>query len=110
MLVPLGLNFRRMLWTFVLLVLIASGLIWLIVQTPKGLGKLPGVFWIVIGAFNILLHRRIGRQTYNWARSMPPFVAKLWAHCGEQGTQILFMGIGVVLLLAGFALIAKESL
>ena len=84
-------------WVVILLVVIAAGVSWLLYWIPPSLGRLPGGFLLAVGALNILLHRRIGRQTFGWARLMPPVVARFWGCGGEKGAQLLYLGIGIIL-------------
>jgi hypothetical protein len=88
-----------------MLIVIAAGVCWLLYQIPPNLGRLPGIFLLVIGTLTIVLHRRIGQQTVEWARSMPAVVAKFWASGGQTGAQSLYLGIGIILVVSGSVLL-----
>lgn len=96
-------------WLVALLIVIAAGVSWLLYQIPPSLGKLPGGFLLAIGAVNILLHRRIGRQIFGWAHSMPPVVARFWECGGEKAAQFLYLGIGIILAVGGGVLLIKSA-
>jgi len=93
---------ESMPWIIVPLVLIAAGVaLILYVALPLPGAKLGGGFFLVIGALNVLFHKSTGRKFFALAQSSWPFVAKFWARSGENGTQLLFLGIGVILGVAG---------
>jgi hypothetical protein len=58
-----------------------------------------------MGLLNVLLHRRLGRQSYEWRRYMPLSVSEFWEYIGEGGAKLLYLGAGVILALAGCVLL-----
>jgi hypothetical protein len=66
---------------------------------------LGGGFFLAIGALNALFYKSTGRKFFARTQSSPPFVANFWAHGGERGTQLLFLGMGIILAVAGCVLI-----
>jgi hypothetical protein len=96
------------LWVFAVLVIIAAGVCWLLYQIPPSLGRLTGVFLLAIGVLNLFLHRRIGRQIFSWVHSMPTVVARFWDCGGQEGSQLLYLGIGIILAVSGAVLLIKS--
>ena len=96
------------LWLTAVLVAIAAGVCWLLYQTPPSLDRLTGAFLLAIGILNIVLHRRIGRQIFGWAHSMPT-VARFWECTGQEGAQLLYLGIGIILAVSGAVLVIKSA-
>jgi hypothetical protein len=76
---------------------------------PSHPGALGGGFFLAIGAVNVLFYKSTGRKFFAKTQSSPPFVASFWAHSGERGTQLLFLGIGLILAAAGFILLVLGS-
>jgi hypothetical protein len=70
--------------------------------------RFAGVFFLIVGAMNILFHRRFGRQVYTRGHSGPPFVAKVWDAGGEKGAQLLYLGIGIILAVVGCVLLIES--
>jgi hypothetical protein len=93
-----------------LLVVICAGLVWLSLQVPQNLCRFVGSFLVCIGALNVFLSPTLGKQSYAWARSMPPFVANFWERNGEKGAQFLYLGTGIVLTTIGILLLLKSFL
>lgn len=54
---------------------------------------------------NVLFYKSTGRKFLAKTQSSRPFVARFWARSGEIGTQLLFLGIGVILAIAGCILL-----
>jgi len=96
-------------WVVALLLVIAAGVSWLLYRIPPSVGRLPGGFLLAIGALNILLHRRLGRQIFAWGHSMSPIVARFWERGGETGAQLLYLGIGLILAVAGCVLLIRSA-
>ena len=94
-------------WIIATLLLIAVGLAVIVyVALPLPGGRLGGGFFLAIGVMNALFYKRTGREIFTRAQSSWPFVARFWARSGENGTQLLFLGIGVILVVAGGVLLA----
>jgi hypothetical protein len=89
-------------WVVALLVLIAAGVGFLASRLPPDMDRLGGGFFLIIGAMNILFHRRFGRQ------ASPPFVAKVWDAGGEKGAQLLYLGIGIIFVVVGGVLLIES--
>ena len=89
-------------WIIATLLLIAVGLAVIVyVALPLPGARLGGGFFLAIGVMNALFYKRTGREIFTRAQSSWPFVARFWARSGENGTQLLFLGIGVILGVAG---------
>ncbi len=91
-----------------LLVLVSSGVTYLVLVVPSGSSKFLGGCLVAFGILTVLLHRLSGRQSLKWAGTIPAFGADLWEHIGEQGAQVLYLGIGVILTAAGSFLLIKS--
>jgi 4-amino-4-deoxy-L-arabinose transferase-like glycosyltransferase len=94
-------------WVVGLLVLFAAAISWLASKVPPSLNRFAGWSLLACGAFNIVLHRRLGRQVFGWAH-MSPIGAGFWDAVGENGAQVLYLGIGIILALAGFVLLIES--
>jgi hypothetical protein len=92
----------------ILLVLICAGIGGLLFKIPSDSYRFLGTCLIAVGIFNALLHKTFGRQTYEWAHSMPKFVTGFWDTIGKEGAQFLYLGIGVILIVAGVVLLIKS--
>jgi hypothetical protein len=92
------------------LVLVAAGVGFIFYVTlPLPSSKLAGGFFFAIGSLNALFYKRTGQKFYAKSQSSWRQVAKFWARSGERGTQILFLGIGIILAVAGCALLLVGS-
>ncbi len=91
------------------LVVIAVGTICVLYVALPYVSKWVGGFLLVIGALNVLSYRRTGRRAFASMRSKHPFAAWFWVHIGESGSQLLFLGIGIILAIAGCILFIMES-
>ena len=96
-------------WLVPLLAVISAGVGFLAYHVPPSGRRLGGGFLLAIGAMNILFHRKIGRQVFDRAHSMRPIVARFWDYGGEKGTQLLYLGIGVILAIAGCVLLIESA-
>jgi hypothetical protein len=93
-------------WIIAALLLIAVGLAVIVyVALPLPGARLGGGFFLAIGVMNALFYKRTGREIFTRTQSSWPFVARFWARSGENGTQLLFLGIGVILVVAGGVLL-----
>jgi hypothetical protein len=68
-----------------------------------------GGFFFAIGITNLLFYKTTGRKLFAKTQASPPFVARVWARVGENGVQLLFLGIGIIFALAGCAAIMVGS-
>jgi len=97
-------------WIIATLLLIAVGLAVIVyVALPLPGARLGGGFFLAIGVMNALFYKRTGREIFTRAQSSWPFVARFWARSGENGTQLLFLGIGVILVVAGGVLLVAAK-
>jgi uncharacterized membrane protein YfcA len=96
-------------WFIALLVIIAAGVSWLASKLPPDGDRLFGGFFLVVGAMNVLFHRRFGRQVYRKAHSMSPFVSRPWDSVGEKGIQVLYLGIGIIFAVVGCVLLIRSA-
>jgi hypothetical protein len=86
-------------------------MIGLVMVIPSGphLNRLFGACLIGVGAMNALLYRRIGRQHFKQAHSMSPVISNFWKRIGQDGTQLLYLGIGIILAVAGLFLLIRSA-
>ena len=99
-----------MRWVIALLVVLAvwmGAVIYLLRPLPDRL--LFGGFFFVIGITKVIFHKTAGRKFFARTQAGPPFVARVWATGGEKGVQVLFLGIGIILAIAGCAAIIVGS-
>lgn len=93
-----------MRWVIALLVLCACGvgfIVYPMLSISVSDRKLFGGFFIAIGVLNMLFYSRNGRKFFAHTQSIPPYFAKFWARGGERGVQLLFLGFGIILTVAG---------
>jgi hypothetical protein len=103
---------ESMRWVIACLVVLAAwmaGVIYYVIL-PSHSGRLLGVFFVAIGALNVLFCKTTARKFFAKTQSSPPFVAGFWARSGERGVQLLFLGIGIILAVGGCVLIIVGSL
>jgi hypothetical protein len=94
-------------WIIAPLAVIAIGVaVILDVALPLPGAKLVGGFFLALGAMNVFLRKRTGRQIFARTQSSWRFIAGFWTRIGEKGAQFLFLGIGIILALAGCVLLA----
>jgi Ca2+/Na+ antiporter len=99
-----------MRWVIAQLAVIAIGMtVFVYVILPSHPGMLGGGFFLALGALNALFCKSTGRKFFAKTQSSAPFVANFWAHSGERGTQLLFLGIGIILAVAGCILLVVGS-
>ena len=96
-----------MRWIIACLALLAAGMAWLVFAASPSPGKFGGGFLLAIGALNVLFYKRTGRKFFAKTQSRRPLVAGFWARSGESGAQFLFLGIGIILAVAGCILLIK---
>ena len=95
----------------VLLMLILGGVIGLLVVIPSEpqSNRFFGACLIAAGAMNVLLHRRIGRQLFRQVHSRSPLISNFWKRMGQDGIQLLYLGIGIILAAAGLFLLIRHA-
>jgi hypothetical protein len=71
--------------------------------------KLGGGFFLAIGVMNVLFYKRTGQKMFALGQSSRPFVARVWTRGGENGTQLLVLGIGIILAGAGGILLVAGT-
>jgi hypothetical protein len=97
-------------WIVAPLVLIAVGILFIVYMAlPLPGAKLGGGFFLALGVMNVLTYKRAGRKMFTLAQSSWPFVARVWARNGENGPQLLILGIGVILAIAGGILLVAGT-
>lgn len=83
------------------LLLLAAWLGYLVLEIPPEVDKGLGITLIVFGVFNLLLHRR-------HARVFLKFKGRAGiGSLGLSALQFLFLGIGVILAVAGIVFLAR---
>jgi hypothetical protein len=92
----------------VLLILVLAGVLGFVWMVPSGEDRSLGACLVGVGIFNVLLRRVFGRQSYGLSPSMPSFVAKSWERIGKNGAELLYFGIGIILITIGFFLLMKS--
>jgi hypothetical protein len=83
------------------LILVSGGVLLFLSMIPPDSNNVVGVFLVLIGIMNVVFHRRFGGQSYMWSRSMPNFGFRFWEHIGPDGAESLYLGIGIILIVAG---------
>lgn len=97
-------------WVIAILVLFAAGVGMIVyVAVPLPDIKLGGGFLLGIAILQLVFHRSAGRRFYARTQLGPTYAASFWARSGERGTRLLFLGIGIILALAGCTLIIIGS-
>jgi len=95
-----------MRWVVAVLVLCACGVgVIVYVALPLPSIKLGGGFLSAIDLLHMLFYKKSGQRFFARTQSIPPYFAKFWARGGEKGMQILFLGLGVIFVVAGGVLI-----
>jgi hypothetical protein len=94
----------------ILLAVIFIGISGLLCLIPPGEFRFLGAGLAVIGAINLLLHKRIGDRSLEWAQSMPPFIVGFWTRIGKEGARLLYLWIGIMLVAAGLCALLISAL
>ena len=92
----------------VLLLLIGVGVTCLVLALPATLSRFFGGCTLGFGVLIVLTHRRLGRQVFDSSRSMPTFVIEFWDRIGREGTQLLYLGTGIILIFEGAFLLIRS--
>jgi len=101
---------ESMRWVIALLIAIAAWMAWIVyVASPLPNIKFLGGFLLAIGTFNAAFYKRGGRRAFAQMKSKRPFVAWFWLRSGERGSQLLFLGIAIILAVAGLFLIIRSA-
>src|SRR3954470_12473008 len=102
---------KRMSMTFyaktavaVVILSLAAWLGFVIQEIPRNVSKGVGASVIVFGVFNLLLFRRHARQIFEWSQPKSTKLLQFWSALGKSGLELLFLGIGFVLLISGIVL------
>lgn len=91
------------------LVMFSAWAVLLLMKVPRGVDTGVGVVLVVIGMFNILMYRTNTQRMFaSLERFQYAFVRQFWDRLGEDGLRLLYLGIGVVLLTTGCALLVKK--
>jgi len=98
-----------MRWVIASLIMIAAWTAWLVYVLSPGPSKFLGGCLLAAGTLNVLFCKSTGRKFYAKTQASRPFVAGFWAHSGERGVQVFFLGIGVIFTVAGCLLIIMGS-
>jgi hypothetical protein len=90
-------------WIVILVVSVFSAwAILLLMKVPRSAYLGIGVFLVVIGLLNILLHRTNARRMFgSLERFHCRFITRFWDCLGENGLRLLYLGMGVAFLSAG---------
>jgi hypothetical protein len=105
---PLSFNMPSMRGPVVwLLLVIGVGMAFLVVALPATSSRFFGECTACLGALFLLLHRKLGRQVFHSTRQMPSFVVEFWDRIGNEGSQLLHLGIGIILALSGIFLLIR---
>ena len=102
---------ESVLLVIVLLLLIASvSAVVFYVMLPLPSAKLAGWFSLTIGLLNVAFHRGTGRDMFARGQSSWSYVSSFWVRVGENGTQLLYLGIGIILAVGGLiVLVAGDA-
>jgi hypothetical protein len=100
---------ESMRWVIAQLAVIATGVAFILYMAfPLPSSKLIGGFLLAIGALNGPFYRITGRRAFA-QMSKRPLVAWFWVRSGERGSQVLFLGIAIILAVAGCVLLIFGS-
>ena len=94
-------------WVIGFLAVLAAWMVYMLyveLHLPGG-GKFLGGSLLAVGALNALFYKKTGRKFFAKTQSSRPFVAGFWARIGEQGCQLLYLGIGIILAAGGCVLL-----
>jgi hypothetical protein len=100
-----------MRWIVVFLVFLAAWMafaVYIIGSVPDA--RVFGLFFLAIGLANIIAYKRTARRVFSWALSSRPFIARVWLAAGKNGLEVLCLGIGVTLALAGLIVLVMGYL
>ncbi len=94
-----------------LLILILAGVIGLLVAVPSEphSDRFFGACLIGAGCMNVLLHGNIGRQHFKQVHWRYAVVSNFWKRIGQGGLQLLYLGIGIILAVAGLFLLIRSA-
>lgn len=103
-------NVESMRWVMALLIAIAAWMAWVVyVASPLPNSRFLGGFLLAIGVFNAAFHKGSGRRAFAQMKSRHPLVAWFWVRSGERGSQFLFLGIAIILAVAGLFIIIRSA-
>lgn len=91
-----------------LLLFLFAGFASLVFVVPKDLSGFVGTCFAILGVLNMTFHKTFGKQSFELVQGLPAFIANPWARLGRQGTQSLYLGIGLMLTATGCAFWAKS--
>jgi hypothetical protein len=83
------------------LLLLATWLGFLVREVPREVDKGLGIAFTIFGAFNLLLYRRHARQFLKSGSKSPVGIVNF---LGISGLQLLFLGVGFILIVMGMVL------
>jgi hypothetical protein len=99
-----------MRWIIVLLVVLAVWMAFMLyVFRPLPDRLFLGGFFLAIGITNVLFCKTNGRRFFAKTQASPGFVARVWVCAGEKGVRVLFLGIGIIFVVAGCIVIVSGS-
>lgn len=87
-------------------VAIGAGIVTLVFAVSRESARFLGVCLVVFGALNVLQHRAVGRAYFDRSQR-PPMSSKVWALLGRDGSQLMFLGIGVALVVGGIVALLR---
>ena len=102
----MSLNIESKRVLFVLFGLVSVVFVAFLFVLPSSESGFVGASLVAGGALYILLHRISGRWAHKQGRAIPG-VSDLWSNLGVEGAQLLYLGIGVIVIAAGCILLAK---
>jgi hypothetical protein len=70
---------------------------------PRDAHEMLGICFLAVGILFVSFHRKFGSQPFERTFKMPGF--RIWETMGVDGSQTVFLGIGLILAAAGFILI-----
>src|SRR5882762_7277568 len=100
---------KRMLQAGALLTVVLGGLAFIVVIVPREQARWVGWTTLMIGLFNIVICKRTGTDTYRWSTSLRGrFGMSVWIAFGEKNVQVFYSVLGMLLVLAGVALLIRR--
>ncbi len=103
---------KPMLQAGALLAFALGGLAFIVVivsREPSEQTRWVGWTLLVIGLFNVLIHKKTGSDTYRWAMKLNGKLGMSdWIALGERNVQVFYLVLGMLIVLAGVALLIRH--
>ena len=98
---------RYSVWIGSALLLITFGVA-VLISTPNDVATYVGLLLLLLGALNLIGHRRFGSQIFRWStKNAVAGELKFWHRVGEPAVQQLYWIIGMTITVTGLLLVIK---